>query len=63
MSEHYSILDWLSVCPKCWGDEVRVEGASTVLVTQGQKCTCINCGHSGEVVVYGPEECDVEWGD
>ncbi len=55
-------INWLSFCPKCECDELAVTGSSLEqTVIQGDDVKCTNCGNKGSVVVYGLEECDVEW--
>ncbi|NOI14812.1 hypothetical protein [Vibrio hepatarius] len=60
-----AIIEWLSICPKCEGHRIEVEGekVSSQYVTDGSQAKCKGCGHIGYVEVYGPEECDVAWNE
>jgi predicted RNA-binding Zn-ribbon protein involved in translation (DUF1610 family) len=59
--ENKSLVDWISICPKCESENILVNSISSETVKQGQKAECENCGLNGLVEVYGPEECDVAW--
>ena len=57
------LINWISKCPKCNCEDILIEGDSENIVFQGSGAECNKCGHKGEVVVYGSEECDVAWDD
>ena len=56
-----TLVDWISICPKCDSENVLVDCESSEKVYQGQEAKCDECGLAGYVEFGGPEECDIAW--
>ncbi|ELY3857541.1 MULTISPECIES: hypothetical protein [unclassified Providencia] len=57
-------IPWLGKCPKCAHESARVqtENGKDDWLYSGDKVTCENCGHTGEIEADG--ECAwCEWND